>query len=86
MENIIGSLAKSKAGHDKNEIYIIISEDKEYVYLSDGRLKMLGCLKKKNKKHIQLIRNKDVDFASKVRDGSITDEEIKRCIKLYKRR
>ncbi len=86
MENIRGSLAKSKAGHDKDEVYVIIDADKEYVYLADGRLKTLNHLKKKNRKHIQLIMNKDTEFVSKVNMGDIMDEEIKRCIKLYNRR
>ena len=37
-------LVKSLAGHDKNELYIIISVQGEYVYLSDGRKHPLSCL------------------------------------------
>ena len=36
MELEAGMLAKAKAGHDKNCIYVIISVDDEYVYLADG--------------------------------------------------
>lgn len=31
-----GMLARSKAGHDKNCIYVIICVKDEYVYLADG--------------------------------------------------
>ena len=32
-----GEFAFSKSGHDKDNLYIIIKEDGEYVYLSDGK-------------------------------------------------
>ena len=43
---MIGMLAFSKAGHDKQTVYMIIKEDAEYVYLSDGRLKTVEHPKK----------------------------------------
>ncbi len=81
-----GMFATSLAGHDKNKIYIIIEDDDEYVYLSDGILRTLNKLKKKNKKHIQIIK-KDIDKALKqklISGESCRDEEIKRAIKLFK--
>ena len=47
-----GLLASSKAGHDKDKIYVIIREDKEYVWLADGKFKTIANLKKKKKKHV----------------------------------
>ena len=43
-----GMFATSKAGHDKGKLYIIMEEEDEYVYLSDGRLRTVDKLKKKN--------------------------------------
>ena len=31
-----GKLALSKAGHDKNTLYLIIKEEQDMLYLSDG--------------------------------------------------
>ena len=31
-----GMLAKSKAGHDKGQVYVIYELDETYVYLVDG--------------------------------------------------
>ena len=52
-----GMFAVSKAGHDKGRLYVIIEVDDSYVYLADGRLRPLDKLKKKKKKHVQLIRD-----------------------------
>ena len=50
-----GMLARSKAGHDKGCIYVIILVENEYVYLADGGLRPLRRMKKKKRKHIQPV-------------------------------
>lgn len=82
----IGMLAESKSGHDRGQIYVIIREDDEYVYLSDGRLKTWDKLKKKNRKHIQIIRKPVSSIINKIEQGEeLNNEEIKRAIKLFKK-
>ena len=46
---MVGMFARSKAGHDKTEVYIIVAEDEDYVYLCDGRQRKIDHPKKKNK-------------------------------------
>ena len=36
---MVGMFARSKAGHDKTQVYMIVAEEEDYVYLCDGRLK-----------------------------------------------
>lgn len=50
-----GLLVKSKAGHDKGQIYVIADADDSYVYLTNGENRPLDKLKKKKRKHVQLI-------------------------------
>ncbi len=82
---MIGMLCRSLAGHDKNQLYIIIEENDEYVYLSDGLLKTLEHPKKKNKKHIQIIKKTiDGSIQSRMKEKQkFSDDEVKRVIKLY---
>lgn len=79
-----GKLAISKSGHDKDKLYVIVSEDKEYVYLADGVIKSVSKPKKKNKKHIQIISHipTEVEAVLKTENG-FHDLDIKRAIKLY---
>ena len=59
-----GMLAKSKAGHDKGQVYIIMDADDAYVYLAVGRIRTLDRMKKKKRKHIQpILREYDVTAA-----------------------
>ena len=80
-ENIVGMLAASKAGHDKDSLYVIIREDGEYIYVADGRDRTVERPKRKNKKHIQLIKKKRLPEP----ENGFDDLEIKRIIKEYQR-
>lgn len=83
---MIGMLASSKAGHDKNMVYVIINEEAEYVYLADGDVRTLYKPKKKNKKHIQIIKKcSDSDFAYRIKEGRIDDIEIRKIIRQYEK-
>lgn len=71
-----GMLAKSKAGHDKDHVYVIFDVDETYVYLIDGVIRTISRPKKKKKKHIQLICEEH-DLSG------LDDVGIKRILKLF---
>lgn len=75
---MIGNFAMSKSGHDKGNWYVIVKEDDDNYYLSDGRLKPLEKLKKKNKKHVQIAYNKREDI------NLDRNESIKYSLKLFR--
>ena len=72
----VGMLAKSKAGHDKGQVYVIFDVDDAYVYLVDGKIRTIEKPKKKKKKHVQLILEKH-------EMQSIDNVGIKRILKLF---
>ena len=79
-----GYLAVSKAGHDKQEIYVIIDWDASYIYLSDGKYKKLDNPKKKNHRHVQVIQYMDRDIEQKLENSQLLiNEDIKKAIKNY---
>ena len=84
---MIGFLASSKAGHDKDKIYVIIREDTEYVWLADGRIKTVSNPKKKRKKHIQIIKyfNNEEMQSDLLAGREVSDLEIVMVLKKYKK-
>ena len=76
-------LAVSRSGHDKDSLYVIIKEEANLVYLADGKLKPMEKPKKKNRKHIQIIKNLPKDITEVFTHQDFRNEEIKRAIKLY---
>ncbi|MBQ4283451.1 MAG: KOW domain-containing RNA-binding protein [Lachnospira sp.] len=84
LKEIKGCFATSLAGHDKGQMYIITEADDKYVYVCDGKNKLIDTPKKKKRKHIQLINRKDAEVESKLMSGTLINEDIKRAIKLIK--
>lgn len=84
---MVGKLAVSRAGHDKDTLYLILREEEKSVYLADGVYKTYANPKKKNKNHIQLIHSgfsaKEVEALAK--NPADADTKIKRCIRMYER-
>ncbi|MCM1184397.1 MAG: KOW domain-containing RNA-binding protein [Roseburia sp.] len=74
---MVGYLAYSIAGHDKDAVYLIIKEENGFVWLVDGRVRTLQNPKRKNKKHIQVIKKQDYKAGLE----SMTNEQIKRICK-----
>lgn len=83
-ETMIGMFAISKAGHDKDQMYIIVKEEGDFFYLVDGKIRGIEKPKKKRKKHLQIVKSgTDEVLAEKLKSGQIVyNEEIKFAIKL----
>lgn len=79
-------LAKSKAGHDKNHVYVVLGEEADCVLLSNGRTKTCTSPKRKKKIHIQPIKNLLPEIREMLQAEEITDREIVKILELYNRR
>ncbi|MDR0219800.1 MAG: KOW domain-containing RNA-binding protein [Lachnospiraceae bacterium] len=78
-----GLFAESLAGHDKGQVYVIVGAEGAYAYVADGRLKRIEKPKRKNIKHLQVMKAKcDEGLREKLQNGqAVTNEEIKYSIK-----
>ena len=82
-----GCLVCSKAGHDRGEVFLVTGEEGNTVFLADGRGRGADTPKRKNIKHLALIRRGyPPELRDRVRRGELPDDdEIRRVIKDYKR-
>ena len=81
-----GSLVRSKAGHDKDEIFVITGQSGEYAEIADGKGRTVQRPKRKKKKHLQPIGYLDSTLAQKLRENKpFLNEDIKFAIKMYRR-
>lgn len=78
-------LARSKSGHDKDHIYVVIREENGFVYLADGESRPVSRPKKKNKRHIQPIHRIPAEVRDLFLETPQTDLQIKRALKMYRR-
>ncbi len=80
-------LAKSKAGHDKNQVYVVLTEDDIDLFIANGTTKTISKPKKKKKIHLQLIKNIPSEVLEEVGSfETLDDVKIKRILKSYNRR
>jgi len=80
-----GRFVTSRAGHDKGTLYVVVAEEGDFVYLSDGRLRKPDNPKKKRRKHIQPV-NASVDETLMTRllaGEPVRPEEVKHAIRLF---
>lgn len=85
MYSVIGRFAWSKAGRDKDRLFIIIDiVDDAHVLIADGDLRPVSKPKKKKLKHL-MITNKVADEISQtVADRKrLTDDDLRKAIQRY---
>jgi len=84
---MIGFYAISKAGRDKDHLYIVVSNDDKYIYVTDGKYKTVGNPKKKNLKHIKVLNSHlnqaETDMIKNCSPGS--DEMVKHSLREFRK-
>jgi len=70
------SVVKSVAGHDKDELYCVLSLNEGFAYLVNGKTKKMTNPKRKNIKHLEVLpvsKFENTDFQS--------DKRIRRLLR-----
>lgn len=81
----IGDVVISTAGHDMGEWYIVENTLGNYVFLVDGRYKLLESPKQKKIKHIVKTKFFAEEIASKLKlRQKVYDAEIQKTLKFFK--
>ena len=80
-----GMMAWSLAGHDRGKLYVIAGVEEKYAWLCDGDIRPLEKPKKKNRKHIQIIKQLPKEITEVFTQENFRNEEIKRAIQLYQK-
>ncbi|WP_119864308.1 KOW domain-containing RNA-binding protein [Clostridium isatidis] len=82
--DLIGKVVLSKAGRDKDHLYVVIDVlNDKYVLLSNGNTKTVQMPKRKSLKHLRVLNNVDDEIKESIisKDRG-TDLKIKRFLKL----
>ena len=76
--------AKSLSGHDKNQYYVVLHKEGEFLLLVNGTNRPLEKPKKKNEKHIQIIKKipAEIEQIFAAEQSNLT---IKKAIKEYEK-
>lgn len=77
MEIKKGSIARSIAGHDKNNFFVVTETNGNYAYICDGKRRPVERQKKKKIKHLSPT-NTVVDI-----DTAQTNRGVKKLLRLF---
>ncbi|MFW2489448.1 KOW domain-containing RNA-binding protein [Clostridium chromiireducens] len=82
--DLIGKVVLSKAGRDKDHLYVIVRQiNDNYVLLANGDTKLVNMPKKKKIKHLSILEDIDDEILSSIQScDKSTDLKIKRFLKL----
>lgn len=68
---MLGQVVLSKAGKDSGSFYAVITEEGDFAYIADGRLRKVDKPKRKRKKHLAptktVLKAEDLETDSKLR-------------------
>jgi ribosomal protein L14E/L6E/L27E len=80
-----GQVVFSKSGRDKSLPFIVVAVDGDYVYLADGRLRLLEKPKKKKKMHVQICNDIIEEIKAKLDNNLyLNDSDLRKALKPYR--
>jgi predicted double-glycine peptidase len=82
--DLIGKVVLSKAGRDRDYLYVVVRQiDNNYVLLANGDTKLINMPKKKKIKHLSILEDVNSELLSLIQScDKSTDLKIKRFLKL----
>jgi len=75
MEIKLGSIVKSIAGKEKDKFFLVIEIDEIYAVIADGKRRPLENPKKKKIKHLEFIKQIDVDI------NTLSNSRLRKLVK-----
>ena len=77
-------LAVSRAGHDRDTVYVVLHSDDTYFWLVDGKRRTLENPKKKKQMHVQVISHLPAELLGKMQSITL-DAHVRKIISSYTR-
>lgn len=75
-----GVIVMATAGREKGEIFVILKDDGDNVYLVNGQTRTIESPKKKRKKHLHLLCKSEVSGLNSL---TLTDALVKNFLNNY---
>ena len=80
----ISDVVVSTAGHDKGEIFYVVSTDETFLYLANGKDRSLDKLKRKKRKHVQKVLRSETRVVEKLlRGDKVLNSELRRDLAFH---
>ena len=75
----ISDVVISTAGRDRGELFYVIAEEDQFLFLANGKDRPLDRPKRKKRKHVQKVLRSETRVAQKLRSGDkVINSELRR--------
>ena len=82
-----GNVVRSVAGHDKGDLFLILREEGDFVWLADGKRRKMETPKKKRRKHVVSAGIWTHPVAGRIKNGEpVLDSEVRRALAAFRSR
>ena len=83
----VGDVVRAAAGHDRGDLFLILREEGDFVWLADGKHRRIETPKKKRRKHVVSAGLWTHPVAGRMKDGEpVLDSEIRRALAAFRNR
>ena len=82
----VGDLVIATAGKEKNEIFLVVKVDQQFVYIEDGKRVSVTKPKRKNEKHIQKVSKQRFLLGDDITRDVKYNSAVRKLIKVEKER
>ena len=81
MEIVKSNIVRSGAGRDKGKLFVVLAVEGEYLLLADGKTRKLESPKRKKRRHVRFVSDRETRVSEKIRgSGKITNSELRRAL------
>ena len=82
-----GDVVRSVAGHDRGDLFLVLREEGDFLWLVDGKGRKLETPKKKRRKHVVSAGVWTHPVAGRLQDGEpVLDSDIRRALAAFRNR
>lgn len=79
-----GQVVYSKCGRDCGRPFIVLDFDNEYVFIADGKLRLIDKPKKKKQRHVQMTHFIDLNIKEKIEKNQyLNDSDVRKSLEAY---
>ena len=80
-----GDVVRSAAGHDRGELFLVLREEGDFLWLVDGKGRKLETPKKKRRKHVVSAGVWTHPVTGRLKEGGpVLDSEIRRALAAFR--
>ena len=85
MEIAKANIVLSDAGRDRGKLFFVMSVEGEFLLLADGKSRKVESPKRKKRKHVRLVSDKELEVSTKIKgEEKITNSELRRALAIFR--